>query len=493
MGCGLVRQKASKKEEDQTANRRLSELVQISSGSFLNKNQGKLSQHYTEIKSIGSGAFAEVKLCSHILTNTFRAVKVIHKIGLHEQQHDPEYLLKEISVLTSLDHPNIVRCYEIFEDPWRFYIGMEYCEGGELFSRIVKLKKFTEKNAAMIMSQLMSAVSHCHERRIIHRDLKPENILLTGDITSFTIKVADFGSSCFIDPEKYLNGCFGSAYYVAPEVLQDEYNEKCDVWSCGVILYILITGRPPYPGKDSKRILNMVKTAPLTITSEKMAGVSSACIDLLRKMLQVDPKHRISAKEAASHEWLQNFSISSGSTSDLSSSLNSLKNFHASVKLKDAVHIYLATHIISNEESRILTQSFQSIDKNNDGKISRSELMDKYLEIMDEKSAKETVEQVMKEVDSNSNGDIEFSEFLTACMNYKKYMSKQNLEAAFKMFDIDESGFITADEICHVLGKGNGKEIPGGAWKEIIEEVDQNGDGVIDLKEFIELMTSKLS
>jgi calcium-dependent protein kinase len=488
MGCGLMRQKAPKRETKLSGKRRLSELVQITGGCFLSKNQGKLSNHYKELKTIGSGAFAEVKLCEHLETSSIRAVKIIHKVGLHEQQHDSEFLLKEINVLTALDHPNIVRCYEIFEDQWKFFISMEYCEGGELFAKIAKLKKFNEKNAANVMSQLLSAVSHCHERLIIHRDLKPENILITEN-DSFSIKVADFGSSCFIDPDKLINGCFGSAYYVAPEVLLDEYNEKCDVWSCGVILFIMITGKPPYPGKDSKRILNLVKTAPLTITSEKMAGVSPACVDLLKKMLQVNPKLRITAKDAVNHEWIVNHkSMQDGC--DLTGSLESLRNFHASVKLKDAVHVYLATHVISSEECRVLTQSFQSIDKNSDGKITRDELMEKYLEVMDEVTAREIVEKVMKEVDSDNSGDIQFSEFLSACMNYKKYLSRQNLEAAFKIFDIDHSGFITADEIMQVLGRDN--KVPSAAWQEIIKEVDQNGDGVIDLKEFIELMTAKI-
>ena len=480
MGCGLLKHKNP---------RRKSEKVIINPGQFFTKNRGKMLNFYTEIKTLGCGAFAEVKLFHHTLTGTQRAIKIIHKVGLHQQQVDSNYTLKEINVLTSLDHPNILKCYEIFEDSWRFYVSMEYCEGGELFGKLVTMKQFNEIQAAQIMHQLLSAISYCHEKFVIHRDLKPENILLDDKLGELSIKIADFGSSCFLDANKKLSGCFGSAYYVAPEVLQNEYNEKCDIWSCGVILYILLTGKPPYPGRDSKLILNLVKTDPLKITPDKVANINLDCVDLLKKMLEINPKERISAKEAVNHPWIQNYKTQT-MTADLSSTLSSLQKFHASVKMKDAVHIYLATQIISHDESKQLTQHFQLLDKNSDGRISKDELLNSYLEQMDEENAKVTVDKIMKEVDTNMSGDIDYSEFLLACLNYKKFMSKDNLNAAFRMFDRDGSGYITLDEIRDVLGKGT--DLPNGAWEEILKDADSNGDGVIDLKEFVQLMTEKL-
>ncbi|OMJ75322.1 hypothetical protein SteCoe_25556 [Stentor coeruleus] len=485
MGCGLARSMSSQRK----SKRRLSDAVSINPGLFLSKKKGKLPSQYREIKKLGAGAFAEVKLCKYLPTNKERAVKTIHKSGLHKQQIDPDFMLKEISVLTSLDHPNILKCYEIFEDSWRFYVSMEYCEGGELFEKIISMKRFNEQQASKIMHQILSAVCYCHEKNVIHRDLKPENILLDDKNGELTIKVADFGSSCFLDPTKNLNGCFGSAYYVAPEVLQGEYNEKCDIWSCGVIMFILLTGKPPYQGSDPKLILHMVKTCPIQITPDKLPGVSPEALNLLTKMLEINPKLRISAKDAVNHTWISNHKTIIPN-SDLTITLQSLEIFNGTAKLKDAVHIFIATQIISHEEIKFFREAFQVIDKNSDGKISKDELLDMYKENMDEIKAQEIVEKIMKEVDINLSGEIDYSEFLSACMNYSKYLSKENLEAAFRIFDLDQSGGITADEIRNVLGQRT--EQSDDVWKEILTDADENGDGIIDMKEFIGLMTKNM-
>lgn len=422
-------------------------------------------------------------------TNKERAVKIIHKSGLLKQQIDPDFMLKEINILTSLDHPNILKCYEIFEDSWRFYVSMEYCEGGELFEKLISMKRFNEQQASKIMHQVLSAVCYCHEKLVIHRNLKPENILLANKNGELTIKVADFGSSCFLDPSNHLSGCFGSAYYIAPEVLQGEYNEKCDIWSCGIIMFILLTGKSPYPGSDPKLILNMIKTCPIQISPEKVPGVGPEALNLLIRLLEVNPKSRITAKDAVNHIWISNHKTTI-LNSDLTSTLQSLEKFNGSAKLKDAVHIFISTQIISHEENKFFREAFQAIDKNSNGKISKDELLVMYKENMDEEKAQEIVENIIKEVDVNLSGEIDYSEFLSACMNYSKYLSKENLEAAFRMFDADQSGGITADEIRNILGKNT--EMPDGVWKEILTDADENGDGIIDIKEFLGLMTSKL-
>ena len=164
------------------------------------------------------------------------------------------------------------------------------------------MKKFTEFQAAEIIFQLLSAVAYCHDRSVIHRDLKPENILLEELDNSLSIKVADFGSSCFLDSKKKLSGCFGSAYYVAPEVLAGEYNEKCDIWSTGVIMFILLTGRPPYNGRDENMILGQVKNTPLQIQKKDWPNLSQDAVDFLQNLLVVSPKSRFSARKALEHQ-----------------------------------------------------------------------------------------------------------------------------------------------------------------------------------------------
>ena len=458
--------------------------ITINPGTFLRLSHSSQYSNYTEIKKLGSGAFADVILCEHIPTSTSRAVKIIHKSGLNQQQRDPIFMLKEISILKSLDHPSILKCYEIFEDEFKYYVATEYCSGGDLFGEILKMKRFTEAQAAEIMFQLLSALTYCHEKNVIHRDLKPENILLVDNGEGFTIKVADFGSSCMLDKERQLQGCFGSAYYIAPEVLLNNYNEKCDIWSLGIIMYILLTGKPPYTGKDTETILKQVRHTPLVITPFKVLGLSKESVNLLQLLLTHAPEARITAREAVKHPWISLYR--SSDVAGVEIILDNLKNFACESRLKEAVHIFLASQVIAHQELKAIRQNFQQLDKDGDGKITRSELMEEYTKVMNLEEAKRTVDEVIERLDQDQDGNIDYTEFLISCSDYQKLVSQANLEVAFKMFDTDESGTITLDEIKGVLENGQLAEEE--TWALVMKEADTNGDGCIDLKEFISLM-----
>lgn len=196
---------------------------------------------------LGKGGFGEVKKVIHKLTNNARAMKIIKRDNVDESFMAA--LNSEIKILQMLDHPNIVKLYEVYQDPKNIYMITEYLEGGELFDMILKSRNFNENIAAKIMKQVLSAVAYCHSKKIVHRDLKPENLLLASN-DSFEIKVIDFGLSRTFSPDKSMYSKMGTPFYIAPEVLKKKYNEKCDIWSCGVILYILLSGNPPFNGKN---------------------------------------------------------------------------------------------------------------------------------------------------------------------------------------------------------------------------------------------------
>jgi calcium-dependent protein kinase len=190
-----------------------------------------------------------------------------------------------------------VRLYEVFQDDKRYYLVTELCTGGELFEEIAKRTNFSEADAAEIIKQVLSAVSYCHAKKICHRDLKPENLLLDSK-TNKTIKVIDFGTSQKLDKNSKMDKPFGTAYYIAPEVLDSQYTEKCDVWSIGVILYILLSGHPPFDGKDDKEIVKKVRMGTYSTTGQEFKNISADAIDLIKKMLTYDPKARCSAQNA---------------------------------------------------------------------------------------------------------------------------------------------------------------------------------------------------
>jgi len=232
-----------------------------------NRNS-KLTEYYhidENTKVLGQGSFGLVQQCVHKATGEKRAVKRLDKEKMSANSRIR--LNYEIDILKNLDHPNILRLYEVFETKKYIYLVTEYCQGGELFDEIINRGKFNERDAAVVIKQLLSAISYCHSKKVCHRDLKPENILIDNKET-LSIKLIDFGTSQRFEDEENMELVLGTAYYIAPEVLKGHYDEKCDIWSIGVILYILLSGEPPFPGSDDKEILKCVVQGKYGFTRE---------------------------------------------------------------------------------------------------------------------------------------------------------------------------------------------------------------------------------
>jgi calcium-dependent protein kinase len=443
------------------------------------------SHHYEELKKLGAGSFAEVMLCLHRPTKTNRAVKIIHKPDLTISNRSPDYLT-EFDILRTLDHPSILRCFEVFEDERCYYISTEYCPAGDLFSEVVKFKKFSEFQVADVMHELLSALVYCHEKGVIHRDLKPENILLLEKGENFSIKVADFGSSVLLNKNRKISGCYGSAYYLAPEIFSDTYDEKCDIWSAGIIMYILLTGKPPYPGRDSETIIQYLRSQPFLLTPAKTQLMSSHAADLLKQLLVINPSKRITAKQAMKHPWIK--SRLERIPTDIEQALNDLKTFNCQSKLQEAVRVFITSQITSHEDIKYFKKSFQIIDKDGNGKITKEELVAQYSKFMSLDEACKVAKEIIEKIDQDEDGMIDYTEFLVSCTERQLVVSLDYLEAAFKAFDLDDSGTITVEEIKNLLG--DGEQYDENIWKTILEEADDNNDGCIDLKEFISLMNN---
>lgn len=240
--------------------------VKIHTASFVRVNRQHFSSVYELTQKLGDGAYGVVHKALHKATGQLRAVKTLNKKKLHKSQ--AKKMLDEVEILKQLDHPNIIKVLEVFETSKAYHIVTELCTGGELFDRIIASKHFSENLAAYYMHQIVSAVAYCHERGIVHRDLKPENLLLENDSQEAMIKVIDFGTSCKVNPALPFSSITGTPYYIAPEVLLGKYNEKCDIWSCGVILFILLCGSPPFPGRNDREILDKVASGAFTFDSE---------------------------------------------------------------------------------------------------------------------------------------------------------------------------------------------------------------------------------
>lgn len=463
------------------------EIFLVSGGDFVTEKTGKLRDTYRIGNKLGDGSFGSVRKITHRVTGETRAVKTIHKKKITSDEERQNFF-NEVSVLRSLDHPNILKLYEFYQDDKNYYLITEFCSGGELFDRIICQGSFTEAIAANYMKQILSVITYCHDRNVMHRDLKPENFLLDTTSEDANLKVIDFGTAQFFTHGVPLTTRFGTPYYIAPEVLKCYYTEKCDIWSAGINMYILLCGYPPFGGSNDDQILKKIAHGKFSFPSPEWDFISFEAKDLITKMICFDPNKRITSREALQHPWLNNASHAPVNNSTAKNIFNNLQNFRCEQKLQKATYSFIASQLATKKEREEMIELFKSLDSDNSGTLSRKELIQGfssfYCEEIDDVEAE--VDKIMRQVDTDGSGEIDYSEFVAASMNRNKLLSRERLELAFKTFDIDSSGTITAEELKSMLGKYHAYDDD--MWVEIIREVDLNGDGVIDLREFTEMM-----
>ncbi|CAD8061662.1 unnamed protein product [Paramecium primaurelia] len=447
---------------------------------FVTLKQGSISNFYKIEKSLGSGAFGEVRLVIHKSSGCRRAMKQIRKDKIIKD--DEENMFSEVNTLKELDHPNIVKLHELFQDTKNYYLITEFLEGGELFQKITEMKYFTEKMAADIMKQILGGVVHCHEKKIVHRDLKPENILFENKKQNSNLKIIDFGTSKKVESNQNLTKRLGTPYYIAPEVLKRNYNEKCDVWSCGVILYIMLCGYPPFGGQDQE-ILQNIEIGKYEFDPEDWNKISEEAKNLIKKMLTKDYTQRISAQEAFNDPWIQK--NAPNAPIDFKA-IKNLSTFFGKNKVRAALMQFISTNLMTNAEKEGLLNEFKKIDKDGNGQISKDELLQVYLKQYDEIKAKQMVDDIFDKVDTNKSGFVDFTEFITSAANEEKLLNKQRLQQAFNMFDTNGDGQISRDELQEIMGG-----IDDNLWKEILSMCDSDGDGQISQQEFIEFLVKK--
>lgn len=494
MGCVSGRRIVSPLVQDKTprtvpspAVARVEDL-RINSGSFVQLLKKPFSDCYQMLRELGSGQFGKVYLAENQLTGERRAVKVISKKS--ETLREKSKFISEVEILARLNHPNIIRIYEMFEDEKKYYVVSELCTGGELFDFITQQGHLSEDMAAEIMRQLLSAVAYCHESHIVHRDLKPENLLLDSppvEDHSCTIKLIDFGTSCLYTDNHHMRQRLGTAYYIAPEVLEMDYNEKCDVWSCGVIMFILLCGFPPFTGKTDEEILRKVKLGKFSFAHESWRNISNEAKSLIRRMLVMNAQQRLTAAECLCDPWVVKRAVYRAAAADqVLLSLNQLKSFRAEQKLREAFLTFMTSRLMTKEYEKELTDAFRALDTNGDGRLSREELLEGYKQHLPLEEAEKAVNCVLARVDVDHSGFIDYSEFVLASADYQLLMSQSNLEAAFNMFDKDGSGKISSEELKAMLDTHS--EVSEEVWTALVKQADENGDGEIEFKEFCRLM-----
>lgn len=450
---------------------------------ILGKPFEDLRLQYTLGKELGRGQFGVTHLCTEIATGRQYACKSISKRKLIKK-NDRDDIKREIQIMQHLSgQANIVEFKGAFEDKNSVHLVMELCAGGELFDRIIAKGHYSERAAATLCRAIVNVVNSCHFMGVMHRDLKPENFLLATKDEDAMLKATDFGLSVFIEEGKVYRDIVGSAYYVAPEVLLRKYGQEADVWSAGVILYILLSGVPPFWAETEKGIFDAILQGDIDFESSPWPSISTSAKDLVRKMLTQDPKKRISSAQVLEHPWVRIDGEAPDKPID-SAVLSRMKQFRAMNKLKKMALKVIAENL-NEEEIKGLKQMFTNMDTDNSGTITYEELKTGLARLGSRLSESE-VRQLMDAADVDGNGSIDYIEFITATMHRHKLEREDHLYKAFQYFDKDNSGFITRDELETAMlehGMGDAASI-----KEIISEVDTDNDGRINYDEFCAMM-----
>ena len=468
--------------------------IKISNQTLIDEQTGDPKLKYKIIKTLGDGSFGVVFCAINIQTGMKIAMKQIEK--LKENVIDDLEIKNEINILKKLDHPNIVKIYEFYNTKKNYFLITEYYKYGELYNYLKF--SYNETQIAVLFYQVFSGLCYLHENNILHRDLKLENIMISDiekDINTgidyFWIKIIDFGTAKIFKKSKNEKAVVGSSYYIAPEVLKQKYNEKCDTWSIGVIMYMIIVGKAPFDGENDEEILENIKTGVYDYKNKKLLSTSKECQDLISKLLEVDTKKRLSAKEALNHIFFKNFHgrklFSNFKMKEIDVYLNNLLNYKFQSKFQQLVLAFIVHNIPFTNETKNILKLFLLFNKSGNCKLTKVELIEGLCNYKEKEEIDNVIDDVFLLLDGDNNGFIEFEEFLRACIDKKKILNNETLEYAFRFLDKDNSHILTVNKIIKAFVNKKNKTLEE-IFKNTIKEVDKDNDGKINFSEFKQLM-----
>jgi calcium-dependent protein kinase len=465
----------------------LNNLISMSSTSNPEKD-------YDKIRFISKGTFSEITLVQNKISENKAIMKTIRKTEKFSEKME-KFLNNELEILTSLDHPNIINVFGFYSNENSYSYITEFCRDGDLYQQLMQNGAYDERTTAYIMYQILSAVNYFHNHKIINRGLSLDHIYISEKKKNLpTVKICYFGKSIMAEKDAVQNQKAVFSYYNAPEVINQCYNEKCDLWSCGVIMYFLLSARPPFGGENNEIINDKILRGKYDLINPPFNNVSKECLDLLKQLLEIRVYKRIDASRALNHPWFEEHKSKLlfheiNDESIIVKLIDNLKSYNNKSIIQKISMAYLIHNYPQMKDVVNAAKLFNKIDDNNDYKINKKELYNGLKIKYNTKVKQEDVDQIFKNIDINNNGYIDYEEFVSAAVNKKKFLNKNTLMLAFKFFDKNDSGIITFDEIENmfkesVVDKAKVHE----SLQNIMKEVDLNVDGKITFDEFTIIM-----
>ena len=367
-----------------------------------------------------------------------------------------EHIKSEVQHQLTLDHPNICRLLEVYEEPDRLLLVMEKLDGPDLFDSLSKKSRYTEKDAREVVKQILSAVAYCHRNGVCHRDLKLENFCMEDKSENARIKMIDFGLSSSFDDSLPMTDSCGTLYYVAPEVLRGKYNQQCDMWSLGVLTYILLDGRAPFMGRDDRKTYRLILAGGYTFPENRWGVISDDAKNFVSKLLVVDPEVRMTAEEAMLHQWLsKDHADADGAAAAPAldeNVMDGLKAFTRGNAAKRAVLRAMAPAASVDEVSRWADQ-FEAFDKQGTGNVKVSVLVQRLVsQGLATAAEAEDISAGLTAV-ADASQEISYSAFLAACLcAHHSNLEEKHLKELFSKLDKDKDGHVSVEEVGKALG-----------------------------------------
>ena len=423
---------------------------------------GDVKQNYELIYVLGTGAFGKVRLYRDRTNNELLyAIKTLKKEGIPQYQFG--LIKSEVAILSELDHPNIVRYFGTFEDNYYIHIIMEYLKGHDLY-KILSLKDYTgfdEKDMSLIIFQLLKALVFIHSKNIVHRDIKPENILFSNKDDYTSLKLIDFGLATNKLKEKK---SVGTPYYMSPEIIQGVSDPKTDVWSVGVIMHQMLTGKYPFysnQGKDN--LLDIIEKKKFDSSLLDSSDCSDEAKDMVKKILIKDCTKRLSSKQCLEHPWIKKYATQKDSHLLNAQTIKTLKQFSTKSALQKEIYFFIAK-VSKEKEILELKQLFNQLDTKNAGSLTISEI-EKAFSKIGIQIPDEDLKMIWDGLDFHKDGEVNYTEFLAAMVSSYKFEKEEKLWTVFNYFKdntnknnksiFDSEDYISFDSLLNAVNSLN--------------------------------------